>query len=77
MTVRKRYTRAFQQDAVRLVSEPGDNHSEAARNLGLDRGMLGAGSRSWPPMRRMPSAGMASSPVRVRNGDAGARRIGA
>ena len=41
MTTRKKYTREFKQDAVRLVTEQGYNQSEAARNLGIDRGMLG------------------------------------
>lgn len=41
MTTRKKYTREFKQDAVRLVSEQGYNQSEAARNLGINRGMLG------------------------------------
>jgi len=41
MAIRKSYTREFKQDAVRLVTEQGDNPSEAARNLGIDRGMLG------------------------------------
>jgi len=41
MTTRKKYTTEFKQDAVRLVTEQGYNHSEAARNLGIDRGMIG------------------------------------
>ena len=41
MATRKKYTREFKQDAVQLVIEQGYNHSEAARNLGIDRGMLG------------------------------------
>ena len=41
MTTRKKYTREFKQDAVRLFSEQGYNQSAAARNLGIDRGMLG------------------------------------
>ena len=41
MTTRKKYTREFKQDAVRLVTEQGYNQSEAARNLGINRGMLG------------------------------------
>ena len=41
MTTRKKYTREFKQDAVRLVTEQSYNQSEAARNLGIDRGMLG------------------------------------
>ncbi len=41
MATRKTYTKEFKEDAVRLVAEQGYNHSEAARNLGIDRGMLG------------------------------------
>lgn len=40
MTTRKKYTREFKEDAVRLVTEQGYRAAEAARNLGLDRGML-------------------------------------
>ncbi len=41
MKTRKRYTIEFKQDAVRLVTEQGYNQAEAARNLGIDRRMLG------------------------------------
>ena len=41
MATRKKYTREFKEDAVRRVTEQGYNHSEAARNPGIDRGMLG------------------------------------
>jgi transposase len=41
MTTRKTYTSEFKHDAVRLVTEQGYRQSEAARNLGIDRGMLG------------------------------------
>ena len=41
MTTRKKYTKEFKQDAVRLVTEQGYQHTAAARNLGIDRGMLG------------------------------------
>jgi transposase len=41
MTTRKKYTKEYKQDAVRLVTEQGYKQSEAARNLGIDRGMLG------------------------------------
>ena len=41
MTTRKKYRKEFKQDAVRLVTEQGYKHTEAARNLGIDRGMLG------------------------------------
>ena len=41
MATRKKYTREFKQDAVRLVTEQGYKQTEAAGNLGIDRGMLG------------------------------------
>jgi transposase len=41
MRTRKKYTKEFKQDAVRLVAEQGYKQTEAARNLGIDRGMLG------------------------------------
>ncbi len=41
MATRKQYTKEFKQDAVRLVTEQGYKRTEAARNLGIDRGMLG------------------------------------
>jgi len=40
MRTRKKYSREFKEDAVRLVTEQGYGQSEAARNLGIDRGML-------------------------------------
>jgi transposase len=40
MATRKQYTKEFKQDAVRLVTEQGYRQTEAARNLGIDRGML-------------------------------------
>jgi transposase len=40
MATRKKYTKELKQDAVRLVTEQGYKHSEAARNLGIDHGML-------------------------------------
>ena len=45
MATRKKYTREFKQDAVRLVTEQGYKQTEAARNLGVDRGMLGTARR--------------------------------
>ena len=41
MNRRKKYTSEFKRDAVRLVTEQGYKQTEAARNLGIDRGMLG------------------------------------
>ncbi|MCA9643914.1 MAG: transposase, partial [Myxococcales bacterium] len=40
MTSRKRYTREFKLDAVRLVTEQGYGCAEAARNLGINANML-------------------------------------
>lgn len=37
----RKYTKEFKQDAVRLVSEQGYKQTEAARDLRIDRGMLG------------------------------------
>jgi len=47
MAARQKYTREFKQDAVRLVMEQGYNQSEAARNLGIGRGMLGRWVREF------------------------------
>ena len=41
MATRQKHTREFKQDALRLITEQGNKQSEAARNLGIDRGMLG------------------------------------
>ena len=41
MTTRKKYTKEFKQDAVRLVTEQGYSQAEASRNLGINANMLG------------------------------------
>ena len=41
MATRKRYSKEFKLDAIRLVTEQGYKRAEAARNLGIDAGMLG------------------------------------
>jgi len=41
MQKRKKYTKEFKEDAVRLVTEQGYKQTEAGRNLGIERGMLG------------------------------------
>lgn len=41
MSTRKKYTQEFKEDAIRLVLEQGYKQTEAARNLGIDRSMLG------------------------------------
>jgi len=43
MTTRKRYTKEFKLDAIRLVTERGYSGAEAARNLGINANML----RRW------------------------------
>ena len=40
MTTRKKYTKEFKQDAVRLVTEHGYARAEAVRNLGINANML-------------------------------------
>ncbi len=42
-TKRKKYSKQFKIDAVKLVTEQGYNVSEAARNLGIHQGVL----RRW------------------------------
>jgi transposase len=41
MMTRKRYTKEFKLDAVRLVTEHGYTQAEAGRNLGINPKMLG------------------------------------
>ena len=43
MTKRKRYTKEFKLDAVRLVTEHGYSRTEAGRNLGINANMKKAG----------------------------------
>ena len=40
MTTRKRYTKEFKLDAIRLVAEQGCGKVEAARSLGINANML-------------------------------------
>lgn len=42
---RKRYTKEFKDEAVKLVTEQGYRISEAARNLGINENMLGKWKR--------------------------------
>jgi len=41
MNKRRRYSDEFRLDAIRLVKDQGYSRAEAARNLGIDYGMLG------------------------------------
>ena len=45
MNNRKKYSKEFKHDAVRLVTEQGYSIAEAARNLGLNYNMLGRWKR--------------------------------
>jgi len=45
MNKRKKYSKEFKQDAVRLVTEQGYSIAEAARNLGINDNMLGRWKR--------------------------------
>lgn len=45
MNKRKKYSKEFKHDAVRLVTEQGYSIAEAARNLGLNYNMLGRWKR--------------------------------
>ena len=47
MTKRKKYTKEFKLDAVRLVVEQGYTCAEAARNLGLNANMLNRWVREY------------------------------
>ena len=44
---KRKYTQEFKQEAVKLVTEQGYQVSEAARNLGLSRSMLGRWRREF------------------------------
>ena len=41
MVSRKRYTKEFKVDAVKMVVEQGQKQAETARNLGISESMLG------------------------------------
>jgi len=45
MNKRKKYSKEFKHDAVRLVTEQGYSIAEAARNLGINYNMLGRWKR--------------------------------
>lgn len=80
MTVQKRrkYTPEFKLDAVKLVTEQGYKASEAARNLGINEGML----RRWIQnlsgrVESGPSASTGSSEdqARIRELEAEVKRL--
>lgn len=47
METRKQYTKEFKQGAVQLVTDQGYKRAEAARNLGINAGMLGRWIREY------------------------------
>lgn len=67
---RRRYSEEFKADAVTLVEEQGYGVSEAARRLGIDRGMLDR----WRRERREPVNGAPRS-AREDERDAELRRL--
>ncbi len=44
---RRKYTREFKEEAVKLITEQGYGVREAARNLGINAGMLGRWKREF------------------------------
>jgi len=42
---RRKYTREFKEEAVKLITEQGYQITEAARNLGVNENMLGRWKR--------------------------------
>ena len=40
MPQRRRYTKQFKEEAIRLVSQEGVSLTQVARDLGIDAGML-------------------------------------
>ncbi len=78
MTVQKRrkYTDEFKQDAVMLVLEQGYKVSEAARNLGINEGML----RRWVKKiaevdARVPGSSGTLAEARIRELEAENKRL--
>lgn len=47
MSQKKRYTQEFKESAVKLITEQGYRVAEAARNLGINAGMLGRWKREF------------------------------
>jgi transposase len=45
MTKRRKYTREFKEEAVKLITEQGYQVAEAARNLGVNASVLGRWKR--------------------------------
>lgn len=47
MSEKRKYTQEFKDSAVKLITEQGYRVSEAARNLGINAGMLGRWKRDF------------------------------
>ncbi len=65
---RRKYTDEFRQDAIKLVTEQGYKAPEAARNLGINEGVL----RRWikqsgtPASQSEPMTSLTSAQKRIR-----------
>jgi len=51
---RRKFTREFKVEAVKLIQERGVTVAQAARDLGVHGRCSADGSRSVPPMRSRP-----------------------
>ncbi len=63
---RKRYTREFKRDAVTLVACEKHTIAAAARRLGVNENMQGAGRARLKPMARRFSVALGRAPARPR-----------
>jgi len=59
---RRRFSAEFKEDAVKLVTDQGYSISEAARNLGIDAGVLGR----WKRERESLDSSVSGNPFALR-----------
>ncbi|MEW6711144.1 MAG: transposase [Candidatus Riflebacteria bacterium] len=45
--VRRRFTKEFKQDAVKMITEQGHSIAEVAKNLGINYNLFAAGKRNF------------------------------
>ncbi len=70
---RRKYTREFKEEAVKLITEQGYQITEAARNLGVNENMLGRWKREIegcgedPPVQGGPAVQAALNRLRKEN----------
>jgi transposase len=61
---RKKYTREFKEEAVKLITDQGYQVAEAARNLGINENMLGDGNERSKEARQRLQVGQGGLPCR-------------